>query len=186
MIVWGGALDALRTNPATDAALYDPASNSWSPISMVGAPSGRFMHAAAWTGDRMLIFGGTLNGVGTFGDMASYNPTTDSWTPITSANVPSARSMTTTVWTGSRMIIWSGYSGPGLTPLNGYMSEGWSYDPVQNSWSPISVAGAPLARRQATAVWTGNAMIVWSGIDAENLTAADPGKKVNDGGVYYP
>jgi N-acetylneuraminic acid mutarotase len=186
MIIWGGAFNAARTSPATDAGMYDPTTDTWSSISMVGAPSGRFLHSAVWTGDKMLIFGGTLNGVGNFNDMASYNPTTDSWATITSANVPSPRAQGTTVWTGSRMIIWSGYSGPGLTNLNGYISEGWSYDPVQNGWSPISVAGAPLARREATAVWTGNAMIVWSGIDAENLTAADPGKNVNDGGVYYP
>lgn len=186
MIVWGGTLDQIRENPATDAAMYDPTSNSWSMISMTGSPSGRYMHSAVWTGDRMIIYGGTLNGVGNFGNMAAYNPANNSWSTITAANTPSARGQMTTVWTGSKMIVWTGYSAPNATPLNGYINEAFAYDPVQNSWTMLSVTGAPLARRQATAVWTGNAMIVWSGIDAENLTAPDPGKKVNDGGVYYP
>src|SRR4029453_10142777 len=43
---------------------------------------------------------------------------------------------------------------------------GGLYDPVANAWRPTTTAGAPGARREANAVWTGTEMIVWGGRDA--------------------
>src|SRR5262249_46155133 len=56
------------------------------------------------------------------------------------------------VWTGSRMIVWDG---PG--------SSG-SYDPVADTWTPITASGAPSVDPcRASIVWTGTDLIVWGG-----------------------
>ena len=45
------------------------------------------------------------------------------------------------------------------------------------TWSPTSLTGAPTARFNHTAVWTGSKMIVWGGNDDGN---------VNSGAIYDP
>jgi len=61
------------------------------------------------------------------------------------------------------MIVWGGYAfgSPGT------LGTGGRYDPVQDVWSPTSLAGAPAPRAYHTAVWTGREMIVWGGYGAE-------------------
>ena len=57
MIVWGGA-----NEPAYDRSggRYNPATNSWTPTSLVDAPSHRVFHAAVWTGSEMIVQGGSF------------------------------------------------------------------------------------------------------------------------------
>jgi len=43
------------------------------------------------------------------------------------------------------------------------LDEGHAYDPLTNSWQAISAPGAPSARQNHTAVWTGSRMIVFGG-----------------------
>lgn len=43
-----------------------------------------------------------------------------------------------------------------------------------DSWSPLSTAGAPEARTDHTAVWTGSQMVVWGGL-------SDAGEALGDG-----
>lgn len=60
----------------------------------------------------------------------------------------------TAVWTGSEMIIWGGSQ---------TATYGGRYDPVTDTWSFTTTAGAPSARDLHSAVWTGREMIVWGG-----------------------
>src|SRR5207244_2131644 len=53
------------------------------------------------------------------------------------------------------------------------------YNPSTNSWTPTGLTNAPLGRVVHTAVWTGNEMIVWGGVDSTFNDA-------NTGGRYYP
>ena len=48
---------------------------------------------------------------------------------------------------------------------------------VDESWNPLSTAGAPAARESHTAVWTGSEMIVWGGFNGVDL---------DTGGRYDP
>ncbi len=85
MIVWGGSKgpgDGIQI--LTDGAAYNPASNTWRPISSAGAPSPRYQHFATWTGSQMLIWGGVqvYDGWKTAPGGAGYDPVTDTWTPI--------------------------------------------------------------------------------------------------------
>jgi hypothetical protein len=54
------------------------------------------------------------------------------------------------------MLVWGGYGGS-------YLNTGGRYDPATDGWMPISTVGAPSARRDHTAVWTGQRMVVWGG-----------------------
>jgi len=105
LIVWGGYNGS--TYVATGGR-YDPVSNAWANVSLVGAPSARYEHTAVWTGAEMIVWGGS-NGNGSFlSTGARYLPLTDTWTATTSPTAPTGRYFHTAVWTGTEMIIWGG------------------------------------------------------------------------------
>jgi hypothetical protein len=142
-------------------------------------PATRQDHAAVWTGEEMIVWGGyagfSLGFVNTGG---RYNPATNSWAPTsTGANVPGARRSATAVWTGTEMIVWGG-TDDGSTGLN----TGGRYNPATDSWTAASTgANAPVGRLTHTAVWTGTQMIVWGGRTVQNSSPA-----LNSGGRYNP
>ena len=170
MIVWGGyviGLDVTNTG-----GIYDPNTDTWTPISTVGAPAARSAHTAVWTGSEMIIWGGqTSNGV-FFNDGAKYNPSTNAWTPISNTNAPAARAYHTAIWTGGEMIVWGGKAGFPNPRLN----TGGRYSPYSDDWLSTATANVPAAREGHPAVWTGNEMIVWGGLDSAGV--------LNDGGRY--
>jgi uncharacterized repeat protein (TIGR01451 family) len=170
MIVWSGfqypGYIYLNTG-----GRYNPLTDSWTPTSIVGAPSGRHDHPAVWTGTEMIVWGGytALAQTNTGG---RYNPMIDTWTPTTTVDAPSARTIHAAVWTGTEMIVWGGQIGPGSTNTN----TGGRYNPTTDSWTPMTLVGAPEPQtsRNHGAVWTGSEMIVWWGPEP------------NRGGRYNP
>jgi hypothetical protein len=116
MIVWGG-FDANSCCFNTDGR-YNPSTGSWTATSTANAPSGRVFHTAVWTGDEMIVWGGTdfnfLNSGG------RYFPGTNSWIATGRINAPTARDLHTAVWTDSGMIVWGGRgTGGGLSHTGG-------------------------------------------------------------------
>ena len=67
------------------------------------------------------------------------------------------------------MVVWGGYNG------GAYVLGGGRYDPVADSWRPISTTGQPSGRYFHSTVWSGSEMIVWAG----NFNTSD-------GGAYNP
>ena len=61
------------------------------------------------------------------------------------------------------MIVWGGYDAAGDD-----IDTGGIYDPASDTWQPTSTVGAPAARSQHWAVWTGSRMIVFGGLVAED------------------
>lgn len=60
MIVWGGSSGG--AGPGTNSNTgweYDPASDTWTAISQVNAPSPRWGPTAVWTGNQMIVWGGS-------------------------------------------------------------------------------------------------------------------------------
>ena len=51
MIIWGGFDNT--------GGKYNPTTDTWIPTNTATAPSGRGEHAAVWTGNEMIIWGGT-------------------------------------------------------------------------------------------------------------------------------
>lgn len=176
LLIWGGGQGDSNVYFDTGGR-YDPLTDTWSQISRVNAPLSRTGHAAVWTGDRMVIWGGTYvspNGV-LLNTGGRYDPLTDTWTAMSTLNAPVSRQLFSAVWSGTHLIVWGGDAGaPGSNSVN----TGGRYDPVLDVWTPTSTINAPSARSSHTAVWTGGVMLVWGGLDASSFT--------NSGGRYDP
>lgn len=71
------------------------------------------------------------------------------------------------------MLVWGGANTSGAV----FFNDGASYDPATDTWTPIGMTNAPVARHDHRAVWTGTKMIVWGGYD---------GGYLNSGGIYDP
>ncbi len=149
LIIWGGRSSDYATEYG-DGARYNPATSTWQPISMAGAPGPRFGHTAVWTGNEMIVWGGGAGGL-TQGNGARYNPTTDTWTTMSTTGAP-VLSGHVAAWTGSSMVVWGSLTG-----------AGGIYDPNADSWTATDKTCAPSGRLGATAIWTGTRMIVWGG-----------------------
>ena len=174
MIVWGGEgytqdpgeSNGVLTRGALDTgARYHPATDTWTPMDSAVAPAARTEHTMVWTGTEVIIFGGrsTYNySTGSYLDSgARYDPRTDSWEGIAHEQAPSPRSLHTAVWTGTEMIVWGGGTNRQGTAL---LNTGARYHPARNTWTPMTNQGAPIAMRGNTAIWTGQELIVLSGL----------------------
>jgi len=168
MIAWGG-------NGSTElntGGIYDPAADSWLPT-YAPPVSARWGHAAIWTGDRMLVWGGSVTNLTMFNTGGMYDPVLDSWTGTSTVAAPQARTYPAAVWTGNRMIVWGGQA------TSDYLASGGVFDPDTNSWVPTTTTNAPSGRGGHTAVWTGAQMLVWGGVNSSTFGLAD-------GSVYDP
>jgi N-acetylneuraminic acid mutarotase len=159
MIVWGGH-DGTWTSRLSTGAAYDPATDTWRRVSDVGAPRGRVGHVAAWTGSRMIVWGG-YDGDVWLDDGGLYHPETDTWTPLALANAPMPRAKAGAAWTGSELLIWGGYGGYGVDGW--YMNSGGRYSVATPGWTAIP-SGGPSARMDHGTVWTGTELIMWGGV----------------------
>jgi len=154
MIVWGGFV---RGGPGitNTGGLYDPDTDTWSPMTVVNAPEPRYGHTAIWTGSQMIVWGGHRD-LGSLDTGKLYDPQTDQWTDLPTTGAPSPRYEHTAVWTGSRMIVWGGYGDAGA------LKTGGIFDLATKTWKASSTINAPpLGLSGHTAVWTGQRMIVY-------------------------
>jgi N-acetylneuraminic acid mutarotase len=175
MIVWGGQFSNTWKD---DGGRYDPAADAWIPTSTAGAPGRRFEHTAVWTGSEMIVWGGA-DGVAIWNFLNSggrYDPATDTWAATSMIDAPVARVFHTAVWTGSEMIVWGGDN---YDPFPVFTNSGGRYDPLTDHWVATGAAGAPSARFNHSAVWTGTEMIVWGGGDLS-------GALLSSGARYRP
>ncbi|HET8542399.1 MAG TPA: IPT/TIG domain-containing protein [Anaeromyxobacter sp.] len=175
MIVWGGYVSSLASGKLGDGARYDPATDTWTPLAATGAPAPRYDHGAAWTGTRMVLWGGR----GTSSDLADgaiYDVGADAWTAIPASAALSKRANTGAVAAGGRVVFWGGAS----SDVSSTYGNGATFDPATGGWSAVAGAGAPVGRYLHDAVWTGDAMIVFGGYNSRE------GTWLGRGGVYRP
>ncbi len=106
VIAWGGAeFDGTTYADLATGMVVEPVTGNSQPIHLSIDPSARSLHTAVWTGDRMVVWGGTTDGASTGG---RYDPTGGAWTPTPSNGAPQGRPRGTAVWTGDTMIVWGG------------------------------------------------------------------------------
>ena len=72
--------------------------------------------------------------------------------PATSMSIPSIA----LVWTGKEVLVW----GTTITT-----TRGTRYNPLTDTWTPMTTASAPKARSGHTAVWIGDSMVVVGGLE---------------------
>lgn len=157
MILWGGETSV---GPVDSGGLLlveaDGTPQQWETVATASAPSARIGHAAVWTGDKMIVWGGQ-NGDSFFGDGALYDPTSNTWTALVTSGAPSARSGHVALWTGVELLVFGGED------ASGALSSGGAYDVAVNKWRSLNTAGNPTARSQAKAVWSGTELLVFGG-----------------------
>ena len=89
MFVWGGQLGA-DTFSGT-GSLYEPASDSWLPITTVGAPSARRGHTMVLDGSKEALIWGGFSGIGYTNSGARFDVELGSWMPISLTGAPAER-----------------------------------------------------------------------------------------------
>ena len=113
---------------------------------------------AVWTGEELIIWGGSTAEGKTLATGASYDPDTNAWAELP-PSLSKPRQGHVAVWSGDEVLIWGG----SFPETNHVYGAGMAYRPSSRTWrnlpeSPIS--GGVKAR----AVWTGEEMLVWGAI----------------------
>lgn len=171
-VVYSG-MNMAQNGYLTDGAIFDPALNTWTPVSTVGAPAPRNEISFIWTGTKGLFWGGHNGAPMTNG--AIFDPTLNTWSPLSFTNQPTARNRFRAVWTGTEMFVWGGEIN---NNINACYADGKLYNPVSNTWRNVSTA--PLSgRRDFNAFWTGKEVLIWGGCAANSV-------QVNSGALYNP
>lgn len=178
LIIWG------NTGPVRGGR-YNPTTDSWLPLNESNAPNGRSVSSAVWTGTHLIIWGGYFSGYLNTG--ARYDPVTNGWSPVQASGAPAFRGQHSAVWTGTEMIIWGGretHSCGFLCSTTTNYADGARYNPVTDTWLPLTTVSSPLSRFDHSAVWTGTEMIVWGGLHGEGTLAI--ATNMNSGARYNP
>lgn len=141
ILLWGGddagaSCDEACATTTERGVRYDPLSNSWSIINLVGAPLDGF---AVWTRELMFVWGAGGGGL--------YDPALDAWLPVSAPRWAPDGSRRAMVWTGLEVFV---YGPNGTSAL---------YDPALDSWRPASSSGAP-SPNFPRSFWTGTEVLV--------------------------
>jgi hypothetical protein len=156
MIVWGGW-------PVTsDGGIYDPKTDTWTPMTTTGAPSARRWHTAVWTGSKMIVYGGLNGSSAQQNDGGIYDPLTDTWTSIASTPGFGMQSMTS-FWTGTTAAIV-------------HWNEIRFFNPTSMTWTTYpNMNGVKGVVRYGASFWTGTNFIMWGGEGP-----------LGEGSIFYP
>jgi N-acetylneuraminic acid mutarotase len=117
--------------------MFDPANATWRAITNAAAPEPREGHVAAWTGERVIVWGGysdqqPLNGSSMTASGGVYDPRTNAWRAMSTTNVPPARAHAASAWSGDRLLVLGGFADENVT-------AGGLYDPASDSWHVVVV-----------------------------------------------
>jgi hypothetical protein len=119
-------------------AAYAPAADQWRRLPP--APlAHRSDHAAVWTGNDMLVWGGVQPGRGgrsevAVADGAAYRPTTRTWRPVP----PAPLAGDTAVWSGTELLVFGRAEGGAESRL-----DAAAWDPRGERWRRLAASPLP-------------------------------------------
>jgi hypothetical protein len=153
---------------------FDDLAAGWT--SLPAPPEVRVDAATQWTGQTLLIWGGSVPAVTAVpeSDGMVFEPRTSTWSEMAPSPL-SARTHPGSVWTGTALLVWGGLAGDSFS--FGLLGDGAAYDPHAREWRPLPPA--PIGPRAPLSVWTGAELIVWG-------TAVRGGSMPRDGAAYRP
>lgn len=173
VIVVAVGVPLIRSNQSAEDRRIAPVGKAtWQRIP--AAPiDGRTGNVAVWTGEEMLIWGGGIDATNDYAGLvngAAFNPGTQEWRHLSDGPFESAGGRTA-VWTGEAMLVWGGEGG---NSSHGKPDNGAAYDPRADSWTELP-SSPYWSLASHSAIWTGEEMVVWGGVDMESRGAAfDP------------
>jgi hypothetical protein len=161
LVVWSGQG---RDSFFADLNLYNPAANTWTELSSLGAaPDARYGSCASLGPDGELWISHGFTAEGRFSDTRSYDFTTGTWTDRTPVgDVPTERCLHDCFWANDRLILYGGQT-------NGVAALGdiWAYDVATGTWSQGPEPEAPARQLYALAASTEYGTLVFGGGSAD-------------------
>ena len=153
---------------------FDDLATGWT--SLPAPPEVRLHAATQWTGQTLLVWGGTVPADTAVpeNDGMVFAPRTSTWSEMAPSPL-SARTYPGSAWTGTALLVWGGLAGDSLS--SGQLGDGAAYHPSERAWRPLPPA--PIGPRAPLSVWTGEELIVWG-------TAVRRGDTPRDGAAYRP
>jgi N-acetylneuraminic acid mutarotase len=177
------SVPVIRSNVTADDRGAPAGKATWQPDAtwqrIPPAPvKGRYGNVAVWTGEDVLVWGGTPDDAGDSAGLANgaaFDPGARSWRRLDDGPLELTGGRAA-VWTGDAMLVWGGEVGDGS---HGRPDDGAAYDPRTDSWTELPASPYwSLAGHSAT--WTGEEMVVWGGVGAAGMegrgAAFDPGR----------
>jgi N-acetylneuraminic acid mutarotase len=110
MITWGGYLKTDPLKALAEGGIYNPVDDAWESMNTLGSPMARFNQTAVWTGNRMIVWGGSDLGDYETDSGGEYDPAAHKWTK-TGDTAPPNRIFHTALWINPGMIVWGGFTG---------------------------------------------------------------------------
>jgi N-acetylneuraminic acid mutarotase/glucose/arabinose dehydrogenase len=166
LYVFGGSTDAFA-GAVTNAAVFDPATSSWSMLAPLA--TGRGGASAQAVGDRLYVVGG-MDGTGSsLSSVEAYDPATNTWSAA--ASMSTRRDNAGTAVLGGKLYAFGGrIRNADGTTLNATLSSVERFDPATGAWT--SQAPMPTGRRtMAVGVLNGRAQVMG-------------GERTTDGGTF--
>lgn len=161
---WGG-IEA--GNFSNTGRCFDPALNTWSPITATGAPAMRARHATVISNSEMYIIGGDTGGAA-LNTVSRYNGV--SWFTLSTLPIGRSEMIYGVDPVTMRILIWGGRSNAStLVPGNGHHFNGSAWNSVSNA-PPIS------NRYQSAYVVHASKLFVWGGGDLSATVYGDGAK----------
>jgi hypothetical protein len=183
VLVWDGSNIDHTSGKWIDGgrgAAYNPQTDRWRQLPR-SPLTNRTWAIKAWTGKQLLVISGSCGDSGEIRcqDGAAYDPAANTWTPIPALAGGAIAPEAAAAWTGSELIIWSATISKDGRSTSTAAS---AYNPRTKRWRTLPPA--PITpRRLAAAVWAGDRLLVWGGI--QNV-AADKLAYPDDGAAYDP
>jgi N-acetylneuraminic acid mutarotase len=109
MIIWGGQESLEETQAISDGWSYSFETNSWMRLTDTGKePRPRMHHAAVWTGEKMVVFGGASKGR-VYRSGLFYSPSERKWARMEIDHKVKQRYGHSMIWTGNDLVVWGGF-----------------------------------------------------------------------------
>ncbi len=144
VILFGGfiRLDELPTGHVcyNDTWSYDYNTNTWTNLEPATAPTARTYGAMAYDeqSDRIILFGGILEGTSVAADTWAYDYNTNTWEEMSPASHPSPRFQATMAYNSAadRMILYGGVN-PAV------LQDTWAYHYESDTWTNLNPSEHP-------------------------------------------
>jgi len=174
LLVWGGSdSNSWSRNCFVDGAYYDPGAKSWTPLSTQGAPpSNRCTRGVAWTGQKLVVFGG-YHGSDKLFDGAVFNAETNEWKALSATLAPNLVPYQALYIDQQVLFVGEVVGRSGKIAL-------FLFDPETLTWTQGSTINAPVLRGGFAHAWTGTSWIFWGGYEGGNRSY------FQDGGIFTP
>jgi Kelch motif/Galactose oxidase, central domain len=133
VLVVGGGLSNSSSNNLDTGEVYDPSTNTWTPVAnTMSSPRGDYPGVALLSNGSVLIAGGADASGNPLATTDIYNPATNTFAPA--APMGTARQLTAATPLPTGMVLVAGGQDSTGAPL----ATAEIYDPVTDSWSPAS------------------------------------------------